>query len=75
MFPIRRVKSFNYATLRARPLEAWRAAARLVWTRWEVFLDAPPETRAGAFAAYLAALDAEAAAAAEIAGPRSTSAA
>ena len=48
-------------------LEGWRNAANLVWTRWEAFLDAPRDTRARAFAAYLAALDAEAAAAAEIA--------
>ncbi len=49
------------------PLDGWRNAAKLVWTRWEAFLDAPRDTRARAFAAYLAALDAEAAAAAEIA--------
>jgi hypothetical protein len=38
-----------------------------VWTRWEAFLNAPRDTRARAFASYLAVLDAEAAAAAEIA--------
>ena len=48
-------------------LDAWRFAANLVWTRWEAFLNAPRDTRARAFASYLAALDAEAAAAAEIA--------
>jgi hypothetical protein len=48
-------------------LDAWRIAADLVWTRWEAFADAPRDIRARAFAAYLAALDAEAAAAAEIA--------
>jgi DNA-binding transcriptional LysR family regulator len=35
--------------------------------RWEAFLSAPRDTRARAFAAYVAALDAEAAAAADIA--------
>jgi hypothetical protein len=37
---------------------------RLVWTRWEAFLQAPRGTRSRAFASYVAALDAEAAAAA-----------
>jgi hypothetical protein len=59
---------------RARRVEAWRTAARVVWMRWEDFLQAPRETRARAFAAYLSALDAEAAAAADIAvtTPRTT---
>jgi hypothetical protein len=47
--------------------EAWREAASLVATRWRVFLDAEPESRAYAFASYVAALDAEEAAAAELA--------
>jgi hypothetical protein len=51
---------------RTRRVEAWRAAARVVWVRWEAFLEAPPEVRPRAFAAYVSALDAEAAAAAEI---------
>jgi hypothetical protein len=55
---------------RARALPAWRAAADLVWTRWELLREAAPETRAGAFAAYNAALDAEAAAAATLADMR-----
>ena len=50
-----------------RRLEAWRAAASLVWTCWEALLAAPPEHRARAFAAYTTALDAEAAAAADMA--------
>jgi len=67
MFPTRR------GTLSTWPfhppsLDVWRIAANLVWTRWEAFLNAPRDARARAFAAYLAALDAEAAAAAEIAG-------
>lgn len=53
---------------RARALNQWRDAARLVSTRWEVFLDAEPEVRAWAFAACIAALDAEEAAAGEMAG-------
>jgi hypothetical protein len=52
---------------RARALDMWRDATCLVSTRWEVFLEAEPETRAWAFASYLAALDAEEAAAAEMA--------
>jgi cytosine/adenosine deaminase-related metal-dependent hydrolase len=45
------------------PLEAWRAAAQLVRARWTEYRAARREDRAGAFAAYTAALDAEAAAA------------
>ncbi|HTU86721.1 MAG TPA: hypothetical protein VMF57_14165 [Solirubrobacteraceae bacterium] len=53
---------------RAEALETWRAAASLVATRWQNFLDAERETRPWAFAAYVAALDAEEAAAADMAG-------
>ncbi len=53
--------------LHARAMRAWRAAADLVWTRWEALGDAAPELRPVAFAAYLAALDAEASAAATLA--------
>ena len=53
---------------RAEALEAWRAAAGLVATRWQAFREADPETRPWAFAAYVAALDAEEAAAADMAG-------
>jgi hypothetical protein len=52
---------------RARALETWREAASLVATRWQRFLDAEPESRAFAFASYVAALDAEEAAAADVA--------
>jgi hypothetical protein len=48
-------------------LDTWREAASLVASRWEVVLAAEPETRAWAFAAYVAALDAEEAAAADLA--------
>jgi hypothetical protein len=59
---------------RARALDTWRDAARLVSTRWEVFLEADREVRACAFASYVAALDGEEAAAAEIAGRLSSTA-
>jgi hypothetical protein len=48
-------------------LETWRDAASLVASRWELVLAADRETRAWAFAAYVAALDAEEAAAADLA--------
>ena len=48
-------------------LDVWRVAATLVRMRWEAFLDAPRDSRARAFASYLAALDEEAAAAAQLA--------
>ena len=51
----------------ARALEAWREAEDLVKTRWQVFLEADAETRSWAFAAFVAALDAEEAAAADVA--------
>ena len=60
---------------RTRALETWREAAGLVANRWEVFLEAEPETRAQAFASYVVALDAEEVAAAEAAGFPSTIAA
>ena len=53
---------------RARALEAWRDAARLVSTRWEAVREADAESRSWAFVSYVAALDAEEAAAAEMAG-------
>jgi hypothetical protein len=59
----------------ARALETWRDAASLVATAWRVFLKAEPESRAFAFASYVAALDAEEAAAAELAAPSSSVAA
>ena len=48
---------------RAQVLEVWRDAEQLVSTRWDVFLKAEPEARRFAFASYVAALDAEEAAA------------
>ena len=46
----------------------WREAARTARMRWTAFLDSERETRQLAFASYVAALDGEEAAAAEIAG-------
>jgi hypothetical protein len=52
---------------RAQALNAWREAADLVSTRWQLLLEAEWEGRRWAFASYVAALDAEEAAAAEMA--------
>ena len=51
----------------AQAQQVWREAASLVATRWEAFLEAEPESRAWAFACYVAALDAEEAAASDMA--------
>jgi hypothetical protein len=51
----------------SRALDAWREAADLVAGRWSVYLAVEPEARTFAFASYVAALDAEQAAAAELA--------
>jgi hypothetical protein len=56
-----------YAAQHARTLAAWRAAAGLVAARWDGVLIADPGARDAAFAAYLAALDAEGAAADQLA--------
>ena len=55
------------AQLQARALYAWRDAELLVQLRWDDFLVAYRASRRGAFAAYVAALDDEAAAAGELA--------
>ena len=55
------------AQLQARALDTWREAALLVHLRWDDFLVADRASRRGAFAAYTAALDAEAAVADELA--------
>jgi hypothetical protein len=55
----------------ARALATWRDAELLVQLRWDDFLEADRVARRGAFAAYVAALDAEAAAAGELAHARS----
>ena len=57
----------NRAQLQALALDSWRDAEQLVRLRWDTFLVADRASRPGAFAAYLAALDAEAMAADELA--------
>jgi hypothetical protein len=53
-------------TTRNQALETWRDSASLVAFRWRAFLDADSATRRSAFAAYVAALDAEEAAATDM---------
>src|SRR5271165_109418 len=74
-FLIRPGVPFYGRQLQARALQAWRIAADLVWARWEAVREATPENRSAAFAAYLAALDAEATAAAALADLRLSQAA
>ena len=59
--------SLDHSKSQEQALDAWREAARLVSDRWALFVGAGPEARQFAFAAYVAALDAEEAAAAELA--------
>ena len=54
--------------LQTPALQAWRAAESRVRERWDQFLVADREARPFTFAAYLAALDREIAAADELAG-------
>jgi hypothetical protein len=61
MFTIHRIDR------RAEALEVWRDAEQLVSTRWNAFLTAEADARRFAFASYVAALDAEEAAATELA--------
>ena len=75
MFPTNLSSPTFGAYGRAEALATWRAAALLVSTRWRAFREAEPETRPWAFAAYVAALDAEEAAAADMAGLHSRKAA
>jgi hypothetical protein len=53
--------------LRTRALDAWRMASSLVSARWDLYKAAERGARAAAFAAYVAAVDHEADAAAELA--------
>jgi hypothetical protein len=55
------------AQVQALALDMWRDAEVLVQLRWDDFLVADRASRPGAFAAYAAALDAEAAASGELA--------
>ena len=59
-------RSQQQSRVRREALETWRAAACLVVTRWDRFLHAEPEMRVFAFASYVAALDCEEAAAADL---------
>jgi hypothetical protein len=52
---------------RAVAFADWREAADVVATRWAVFMSAEPQERKFAFASYVAALDAEEAAAVDLA--------
>jgi hypothetical protein len=75
MFPTAQSIPLLAGRSRTRAAETWREAASLVATRWRLFLDAEPKSRAFAFASYVAALDAEEAAAAEMAALSSSVAA
>jgi hypothetical protein len=67
MFPTDQITQVLAERGPAQALEAWREAADLVSTRWQLFLEAESEGRQWAFASYVAALDSEQAAAAELA--------
>jgi hypothetical protein len=66
-FLVRRGTPLHQAQLQARALNAWREAEEVVRARWDTFLVADRASRRHAFAAYVAALDAEEAAAADLA--------
>jgi hypothetical protein len=66
-FLIRPGAPLYQAQLQALGRDMWRDAELLVQLRWDEFLVADRASRRGAFAAYVAALDAEAAAADELA--------
>lgn len=67
MFPMAYGTTLFSGPSQAKAHQDWRDAASLVATRWQVFLEAEPESRTWAFACYVAALDAEEAAAADMA--------
>lgn len=67
MFPMAYSTPFFAGPIQAQAHQAWRDAETLVATRWQAFLEAEPEGRRWAFACYVAALDAEEAAAADMA--------
>jgi hypothetical protein len=70
-FLIRPRAPLHQAHADPRALDTWRDAELLVQLRWDTFLEADRASRPGAFAAYVAALDAEASAAGELAHARS----
>ncbi len=67
MFSTDHITQVLAARGQAQALDAWREAADLVSIRWQLFLEAEAEGRQWAFASYVAALDAEEAAAADMA--------
>jgi hypothetical protein len=66
-FIVRRGTPLYQAQLQTRALNTWRDTELVVRARWDAFLVADGASRRDAFAAYVTALDAEAAAAAELA--------
>ena len=66
-FLIRPGAPLYQAQLQARALDVWRDAELFVQLRWDTFREADRASRPDAFAAYVAALDAEAAAAGDLA--------
>ena len=66
--PIGTVGGEDRAQLQARAHDAWREAELQVQARWDAYAAADRGSARAAFAAYLAALDAEAATAAVLAG-------
>jgi hypothetical protein len=75
MFPMSYSSPIFAERSQSRAHEIWRDAASLVATRWQVFLESKAESRGWAFASYVAALDAEEAAAADMAALSSSIAA
>jgi hypothetical protein len=67
MFTTSPITSLFAGRSRDQALEAWRDAADVVGIRWQNFREADSESRPWTFALYVAALDAEEAAAAELA--------
>jgi hypothetical protein len=66
-FLVRPRTPLHQAQLQARALRAWHDAEQVVRSRWDTYLVADRASRRDAFAAYVAALDGEAAAAGELA--------
>ena len=73
--PIRRIDRTHGARVQAQALDAWREAELQVQARWDAYLATDRGSAHAAFTAYLAALDAEAAAAAALAEAFDTAAA
>jgi hypothetical protein len=67
MFTTSPITSLFAGRSRDQALETWRDAADRVGIRWHEFLEADSQSRPWAFALYVAALNAEEAAATELA--------